>query len=136
MKGISPIIATILLIAFAVSVAALVSVWLTGFTGDTTEMTSERGNKITECTGTSLDVESVTDTGIIYINPSIKKVTNITVYDESGRNLTYNASDLNSGQVGNVTWARGSNASIFMTGLCEGLILVRGNCKAGLSCWR
>jgi flagellin-like protein len=136
MKGISPIIATVLLISFAVGVAGIVSIWLTGFTGDTTEMTTERGNKITECTGVSLEVKSVTDSGILYLNPSIKTITNITVYDESGRNLTYNAPDLNAGQVSNVTWYRGSNASIFMAGLCEGLILVRGDCKQGLSCWK
>jgi len=37
MKGISPLIATVLLIAFTLSVAGIVSVWLTGFARTSTE---------------------------------------------------------------------------------------------------
>lgn len=37
MKGVSPLIATILLIAFTLSVAGIVSIWLTGFARTSTE---------------------------------------------------------------------------------------------------
>jgi len=44
MKGISPLIATILLIAFTVAVAGLISTWLLGFTSQTTSTVSSQAN--------------------------------------------------------------------------------------------
>ena len=136
MKGLSPLVATIMLIAFAVAVGSLLAIWLTGFASSTTEFTSEQGNKVTQCAGARLKVESVSASGIIYSNPSTKTITSITVYDGNGRNLTYNASDLSPGQVANVTWARASNTSVFMKGICEKTISVEGGCSDGQACWR
>lgn len=135
MKGLSPVVATIILIAFAVSIGGLVAIWLTGFATDTTEFTSEQGDKLTACASARLKVEDVTTSSIIYSNPSTKTITNITVYDESGRNLTYNASDLVPSAVGNLTWTKGNNLSIFMRGVCEKTIVVEGRCEQGQSCW-
>jgi flagellin-like protein len=135
MKGLSPVVATVLLIAFAVAIAGLVAIWLTGFATSTTEFTSEQGDKLTACAGSRLKIDTVTTSSIIYSNPSVKTINNITVYDQSGRNLTYNASNLSPGQVSNVTWVRGANTSIFMRGICEGTIVVEGECKDGQICW-
>lgn len=135
-KGLSPVVATVLLIAFAVAIAGLVAIWLTGFTTSTTEFTSEQGDKLTACAGARLKVDTVTSTGILYSNPSVRTITNITVYDMGGRSLTQNASSLQPGQVTNVTWARGSNTSVFMRGICEGAIVVEGECKDGQICWK
>jgi flagellin-like protein len=43
-KGISPMIATVLLIAFTVAVAGIVSVWITGFTMTSTSQVTEQSN--------------------------------------------------------------------------------------------
>jgi flagellin-like protein len=43
-KGISPLIATVLLIAFTVAVAGIISVWLTGFTKTTTGTVGTQAN--------------------------------------------------------------------------------------------
>ena len=136
MKGLSPVVATIILIAFAVAVGGLVAIWLTGFATKTTEFTSEQGDKLTACAGTRLKVEVVEPSYILYSNPSVKIITNITVYDQSGRNLTYNASDMIPGAVANLTWTRGNNASIFMRGICERTIVVEGQCEQGQVCWK
>ncbi len=135
MKGLSPIVATIVLIAFAVAIGGLVSIWLTGFASSTTEFTSQRGDELTACAGARLQVDTVTSSGIIYSNPSSRTITNITVYDGAGRNMTYNASNLVPGAVANVTWARGTNSSISLRGICENTIVVEGACKTGQSCW-
>ena len=58
MKGLSPVVAVIILIAFAVAVGGLVSIWITGFAVSTTEFTSEQGEKLTECAGARI-VEQV-----------------------------------------------------------------------------
>ena len=43
-KGVSPLIATVLLIAFTIAVAGIISVWLTQFTTTTTTTVSNQGN--------------------------------------------------------------------------------------------
>lgn len=48
-KGISPLIATVLLIAFTVGVAGIVSVWLTGFTKTSTESVEEQSTTQLTC---------------------------------------------------------------------------------------
>ena len=136
MKGLSPIVAIVILIAFAVAIGGLVSLWLTNFATETTEFTSEQGNKLTACAGVRLKVDSVTANGIIYSNPSVKTITNITVFDQNGGNLTFNASNLNAGQVTNITWAKAQNESVFLRGICEGSIVVEGSCKDGQVCWK
>ena len=135
MRGLSPVVAVVILIAFAVAIGGLVSLWLTGFTQSTTEFTSEQGQKLTECAGVRLKVDSVTANGIIYSNPSVQQITNITVFDQNGGNLTFNASNLNAGQVTNITWARAQNESIFLRGICSGAIVVEGACESGQVCW-
>jgi flagellin-like protein len=135
MKGLDPIVATIILIAFAVAVGGLVALWLTNFATQTTEYTSEQGDKLTACAGARLKFDSVGTGSIVYSNPTTKLITNITVYDMNGRNLTFNATDMNPGQVSNITWIRASNTSIFMRGVCENAIVVEGQCKTGQVCW-
>jgi flagellin-like protein len=48
-KGISPLIATVLLIAFAVSVAAILYVWIPSFTREHTEGVSEHASREIYC---------------------------------------------------------------------------------------
>ena len=49
MKGLSPLVATILLIAFVIGVAGILSVWLTTFTRTTTELVGEETSKTIIC---------------------------------------------------------------------------------------
>lgn len=135
MKGLSPVVATIVLIAFAVAVGGLVSIWLTGFATSTTEFTSQRGDELTACAGARLKVDSVTNGTVIYSNPSAKTITNITVYDERGVNITFNVSDLATGSVANISWTRGTNTTVFLRGVCEKSVVVEGECKKGQVCW-
>lgn len=136
MKGLSPIVATVILIAFAVAIGGLVAVWLTNFTDTTTGFTGQKGSQLTNCAGIGLKIESVTDGGIIYSNPGSNTITNITAFDMNGRNLTYNLSSLGPANVGNITWSRGANTSIFMKGLCQTNVPVEGACQSGQSCWK
>lgn len=94
MKGISPLIATVLLIAFTVAVAGLLSTWLTGFTSQSTKQVSESSSTTLSCSyggvsfgslkfssGTSTIAGNIENTGtvslgnisiqVIYANKSI-----------------------------------------------------------------
>lgn len=136
MKGLSPVIAVVLLIAFTVAVAGLVSIFFTELTTSRNEETSKMSAAQQACSGVRLQVDRVTDGGVVFSNPSVRTITDITVYDESGMNLTFNATDLSPAQVTNITWDRGGNTSIFMRGICEGSIVVEGSCEVGRVCWK
>jgi flagellin-like protein len=49
MKGISPLVATVLLIAFTVAVAGMLSTWLTGFTSSTSKQVSDSSSTTLSC---------------------------------------------------------------------------------------
>lgn len=53
-KGISPIISTVLLVAFAIALAAIVGPWLTGFTKDRGQEVEKRGKKQVDCVYSSI----------------------------------------------------------------------------------
>jgi flagellin-like protein len=59
MKGISPLVATVLLIAFTVSVAGIISVWLTSFARTTTSTVGEESERQLLCIHASLSLRSV-----------------------------------------------------------------------------
>lgn len=137
MKGLSPVIATIMLIAITVGVLAVVAIWFPDLISSQTQSTQQQSDQITACSGVRIAAESVTDSSIVYSNPSGKQITNITIFDGTGRNLTQLGNvSLVPGQVANLTWTRGSNTSILMTGLCENALVVRGSCEDGQFCWK
>ncbi len=48
-KGLSPLIASVLLVAFTMAVAAIVVVWITGFTQQQTNVVGQRGENQVKC---------------------------------------------------------------------------------------
>jgi len=59
MKGISPIIATVLVISFTIVVGAVVSIWGTGFIGGQTETVGEQFEEYVDCSATTMQLERV-----------------------------------------------------------------------------
>ena len=59
MKGVSPLIATVLLIVIVVSLVAIISGWLNAFIAGTRETVTNRTDTGVGCTGASVDIESV-----------------------------------------------------------------------------
>ncbi|MBI2543335.1 MAG: hypothetical protein HYW24_04060 [Candidatus Aenigmarchaeota archaeon] len=59
MKGISPLIATVLLIAFTVGIGGLISVWSSGFTQTTTGIVGKEGENAVICSNGALDVSDL-----------------------------------------------------------------------------
>lgn len=59
MKGVSPLVATVMLIVIVVSLVAMISGWLTSFFTDTRETVTNRTDTQVRCTGASLLVEAV-----------------------------------------------------------------------------
>ena len=59
MKGISPLIASVMLIAITVAIAALVMGWFSGLTKSTTTTVSNRTNEAVSCSSAQVTIEDV-----------------------------------------------------------------------------
>lgn len=59
-KGISPLIATVLLIAFTVGIAGILSTWLTGFTQQSTQQVSQQSNTEVACSYGGISLSGLT----------------------------------------------------------------------------
>ena len=62
-RGISPLIATVLIIGFTVALSAVVMTWGTGFVRDTTTATAEQTNLALSCAKLNYQVGTVTCSG-------------------------------------------------------------------------
>lgn len=59
-KGLSPLIAAVLLIAFTMTVAAILATWAQSFGGGELETAGEKGQTTIECFGISIEIDSIT----------------------------------------------------------------------------
>ncbi|MBI4018107.1 MAG: type IV pilin [Candidatus Aenigmarchaeota archaeon] len=59
MKGVSPLIATVLLIAISVIIASLISTWVSGLSKDQETTLTNRSTELTECAGRDMRIEDV-----------------------------------------------------------------------------
>ena len=139
-KGISEMIAVVLLIAFTVAVGGIVSIWLTGFMSITQESVEASSTNQTKCAGTYIDVISVTSSGVIITNRGSQDISTIQCYTSDGTAIPQDEPSpgfggLSSGVSNSTTWGRGGNTSILCAGKCIS-IGVTGECKSGQGCWK
>jgi len=135
MKGVSPFIATILLIAFTVAVGGIISLFLTSFTKTETGTAESIGTNVTKCGGISIDILSVSETAIIVANPSGQTLSSITLLASNGTTIA-SGIPLSVGGTNSTTWARGINTGVTAYGLCLSSVAVKGACNTGESCWK
>jgi flagellin-like protein len=153
MKGISPMIATVLLIAFTVGVGGIVSVWFSSLTSSQTGTVSSTAEKSAKCDGSSLLVEEVRyKSGHNLVNVTFRYNTgseplrNITI-TVTGGGLTnssstlYTTSDFVLGQTDSVQINVSSGATIppeivTVRGVCQTDRPVSGDCSSGQTCMK
>jgi flagellin-like protein len=135
-KAISPMIATILLIAFTVAIGGIISVWMTGYTRTTGASVSGATENMTACLGTYPDVISVTSTAILIHNPGSEEITNLTCYFGNGTNVTnISTSILSPGGIASAPCNHSATeTSVICTAKCKGSG-VRVECKSDQICW-
>lgn len=59
MKGLSPLVATVLLIAFTVGVGGIISVWISGFTQTSSGIVSKEGENQIICSNGAIDLSNL-----------------------------------------------------------------------------
>ena len=155
MKGISPFVASIMLIAFTVAAGAIISLWFTSFSQKTTAGVGEQTSAVSKCTG-ALKITFVSrNMSIVELTTSGVDGVNITSFVDSKGNImfkhdgfelddamsiaqlnftndtgTYEGAT-NQTVSGNAQWVKAS-------GICEynqQVVPVEAVCYKGQSCW-
>ena len=146
MKGISPIVATVLLVAFAVAVAGIVSVWSTTLTTTQTKIIVNQSKGQTVCNSAiAIDEVYVPSFGtdkflnVTYHNAGNQAITSIYVdiRNVSAINAT-KAPSLGAGDTAFVSIGGQSNTTNFIRvrGICASSIVVSDECNPGDYCWK
>jgi flagellin-like protein len=134
-KGISPMIAVVLLIAFTVAVGGIVSLWLTSFTSTTQQSVGSASTNQTKCASTYIDIISVTADGVIITARGSQNISNPVCYWGNGTLIDYFGSSLSPGSSNSSSKARGDQTSVVCSGSCLN-IGVTGECNSEQSCWK
>ncbi|MEM7826204.1 MAG: archaellin/type IV pilin N-terminal domain-containing protein [Candidatus Aenigmatarchaeota archaeon] len=132
-KGISPMVATILLIAFTVAVGGIISVWMTTYTRTAGAAVSEATEDQLRCVGSAPSIYSVTDKAVFIVNTGSENLFNVTCMSSDGKTLNV-TEVLSSGGGYSFEWDVGTNTSVICIARCRS-IGVRDECRKGQSCW-
>jgi len=150
MKGISALIATVLLLAFTIAVAGIISIFFTGFTKQTTGAVSGQGQNLIACSSSNPVIDKVyyplsasgSSVNVTYSNPGLYNVTNITLYTAYPNGTTFsfggqiylNPSGTNSSVVVSGAPPAIAPTEVRVVGFCQGNQPVSGSCLTGQSC--
>ncbi|MCK5062702.1 MAG: hypothetical protein KAR23_02130, partial [Candidatus Aenigmarchaeota archaeon] len=58
-KGLSPLIAAVLLIVFTIGIATIIMSWINTYTKDTTSEASQNTQDLIDCASTNMDIQDV-----------------------------------------------------------------------------
>ena len=111
MKGISPLMATVLIVAFTLAVAAIIGGWLTSISRtETSTIESGMATQI-ECTKAQIDIVSVGDTGPVIQNIGQVNFTSKGFALVCGNDVSTKETELNVGQFLNIDSGTGTNCT-------------------------
>lgn len=146
MKGISALVATVLLLAFTIAVAGIVSIFFTSFAKTNSAAVNSQGQGLITCIDSTPTVSlvkySLSGVGIMnvtYSNSGNDNLLSITIYTRMSNGNTYvNSSgslpplSANSTQLFNIN-GLGTPLEVRVVGLCSSSP-VSGSCLTGQSC--
>lgn len=122
MKGISALIATVLLLAFTIAVAGIVSIFFTGFTKQTTGSVSGQGGALIACSGSAPTVDLVkynstnaSSINVTYSNPGSIALASVSMYITLSNSTTFQPT------LGSSTLAAYASASVTVSGPSSGI---------------
>lgn len=134
-KGMSPLVAVVLLIAFTISVGSMLGLWVRDFATETAGSVKKAAINQTKCAGTYIDVISVTSAAVIITNRGSQNVTSPTCYWGNGTIIDNFGNALVPGALNSSVKNRGNQSAVICTGSCLN-IGVSGECKVGQFCWK
>jgi hypothetical protein len=136
MKGISAMIATVLLIAFTIGVGGILSVWFTSLTTTQTGLAGAIAENRTKCAGVYIDIYKVTSTKIFFLDPSTQTISSIKFQVSNGSTWDADTASVASGVSATQGWNQTGNTWVRAIGLCLVSMPVEGKCESGQACWQ
>ena len=134
MKGISPLVATVLLIALTVGIGGIVSLFASSLTTSATGVTSNQSESLSRCAGAWINVYSIQSTSVLFSNPNPQTLTGLTIVASDGKTIAAGTS-IAPGATNSTSWTSGTNTSVIVRGLCQTLVTVEGKCSNTDQCW-
>jgi flagellin-like protein len=139
MKGISPLIAAVLLIAFTVAIATLVMGWFSTLTRTTTETVSNKTSESVSCSNAQIGIQDIYITAgnsatgsarVIVKNTGFKTlgVTSLQIYNTTGHNFSSGFSGVGSFPPGSIQTFSIENVSIITCPTTFSKVIVTSNC--------
>ncbi len=113
MKGISPLIAAVLLIAFTVAIATLIMGWFSTLTRNTTDTVSNKTTEAVGCSNSQISIEDVYITAGGTLNGSARVI---------AKNTGFSDLTINSAQMFNTTGGNFSTGFSVVTDFTPGAI--------------
>ncbi len=112
MKGISPLIASVLLIAFTVSIATIILGWFSGFVKTTTENVSSSTEQTMGCSVAGISIEHIylnvsgSNASVVVKNTGYKDFSNVSalIVSKSGATCSGSINSLKKGMVGTLSF--------------------------------
>jgi flagellin-like protein len=147
-KAISPMIATVLLIAFTVAVGGILSLWLTSLTSTQTTTTGSAAEKQVLCARSVLSIDEVdystTDDANVTVTYTYgtESLTNVNIYFVDSARASYNKTQTGTLSPGDTkayaVSGSGLTGSTFqevrIVAMCQATYPVSGECKSGQAC--
>jgi flagellin-like protein len=144
MKGISPLIATILLIAFTVSIGGVLSLWLTSLTKTQIGTTESQASAVIKCSSADLKILSASSINnrviVTHYGYGLKFYPLTIQFSDGTVNTTFApANSITAGNTStiNVTFPAGANW-VKITGSCEygtANTTIDAACRSPEDCW-
>ena len=154
MKGISPLIAAVLLIGFTVAVGGIIGIWLTSLTKTQTSTVEDFGEKQAKCAGSTLTIkEAKYNMSSTFVNVTLtyetgtERLFNLTVEVSSGGATTQSIPAYN---ISSDPFEPGESYAVAVSvagmqlppdyvrarAYCQDVIGIIGECKSGQSCMK
>lgn len=144
MKGVSPLVASVLLIVIVVTIAALLTSWLTTFTKGAQSTVSNRTDVALDCSGASISIQDVYVTNgsagtirVLVKNDGLVgrlSIISAQVLNTSGNNFTASNMPVTSFDIGDVESVVFGNVSV-TTCSAFSQVVVTSNCGGILDTW-
>jgi len=150
MKGLSPMIAIVLIIGFTVAIAAIVSIWLTTLAKTQTSVVGEQSEKQIKCIGSSLIVKEVkynsSITGTCSVNVTVAHETGTEILANMTVEISAKGTTVRSISIGSVSLGESrafTNSSaicppeyVRAIAICQETVPVVGECRSGQACMK
>lgn len=131
-KGISPLIATVLLIAFTLSIAGLLGGWLSSLTKTQTETLEKTSREVVNCTGAIIDIVDVSCSSTNkQFKVTVSNIGSVDMYDFSIFAIINNTQYINSTGGPNSTYPLLPGEQAILAYGCDNTVYCVGNASVG-----